>query len=242
MARPLLDRALNISPADALPCADVARRRCMSQGLQVLALAAALPTLAACSGRKPIRGQPVAAGSTVLALGDSLTYGTGAGGDQASYPAVLARLTGWQVVNAGVPGDTTAQALARTPPLLEEHRPALVLLGIGGNDFLRRMDEGAARANVQRICDLVRAGGAQLLLIAVPRPTLAARFTGSLTDHPMYGELAEAQRIPLHRQGWAEVLGDERLKSDAIHANAAGYEQFARGLAATARAAGLLVG
>lgn len=203
---------------------------------------AAPALLAACSGRKPIRGQPVAAGSTVLALGDSLTHGTGAGVEQASYPAVLGRLTGWQVVNAGVPGDTTAQALARTPPLLEEHRPALVLLGIGGNDFLRRMDEGATRANVLRLCDLVRTSGAQLLLIAVPRPTLAAKFTGSLTDHPMYGEIAEAQRIPLHRQGWAEVLGDERLKSDAIHANAAGYEQFARGLVATARAAGLLVG
>jgi acyl-CoA hydrolase len=211
-----------------------------------LALAAAPAALAACSGRKSIRGQPVAPGSTVLALGDSLTFGTGArtdaGGEQASYPAVLARLTGWLVVNAGVPGDTTAQALARTPSLLEEHKPSLVLLGIGGNDFLRRMDEGAARGNVQRICDLVRGSGAQLLLIAVPRPTLAARFTGSLTDHPMYGELAEALRIPLHRQGWAEVLGDERLKSDAIHANAAGYEQFARGLAATARVAGLLVG
>lgn len=185
---------------------------------------------------------PVAAGSIVLALGDSLTHGTGAGGEQASYPAVLGRLTGWKVVNAGVPGDTSAQALARAPALLDEHRPALVLLGIGGNDFLRRLDEGETRANLLRLVDLVRASGPQLMLIAMPRPTLAARFTGSLTDHPMYGEIAEAQRLPLHRQGWSEVLGDERLKSDAIHANAAGYEQFARGLVTTARAAGLLVG
>lgn len=206
------------------------------------AAVAMLPALSACSARKPVRGQPVAAGATVLALGDSLTHGTGAGAEQASYPAVLARLTGWRVINAGVPGDTSAMALARTPALLEEIRPALVLLGIGGNDFLRRMDEGAVRANLQRIIERARAAGAQLLLIAVPRPTLAARFTGSLTDHPMYGELAEALRLPLHRQGWAEVLGDERLRSDAIHANAAGYEQFARGLVATARAAGLLAG
>lgn len=246
MTRQLTDPAQNGLPANAPACAEGARRRLIVRGVPALVLAAALPMLSACGGRKPIRGQPVAAGSAVLALGDSLTYGTGAGtgagGEQASYPAVLARLTGWQVINAGVPGDTSAQALARTPSLLGEHRPALVLLGIGGNDFLRRMDDGAARANVQRICDLVRTSGAQLLLIAVPRPTPAAKFTGSLTDHPMYGELAEAMRIPLHRQGWAEVLGDERLKSDAIHANAAGYEQFARGLAATARAAGLLVG
>lgn len=194
--------------------------------------------LAGCK-RAPLRGQPVPAGATVLALGDSLTFGTGAS-PEASYPQVLAGLTGWQVVNAGVPGHTSAQALERVGALLDEHRPALVLLGIGGNDFLRRLDEAATRDHIQRTVQAVQSRGAQLLLIAVPRPTLAARFTGTLDDHPLYGELAEALRVPLHRQGWAEVLADERLRADAIHANAAGYEQFARGLLATLRATGLL--
>jgi acyl-CoA thioesterase I len=194
--------------------------------------------LAAC-GRKAAQGQPVAAGATVLALGDSLTHGTGAT-PETSYPAVLARLTGWNVVNAGVPGHVAAQALERTAALLEEHKPALVLLCIGGNDLLRRGDEAAAKANIERIVQAVLAANAQLLLIAVPRPTLAARFTGSLTDHPMYGEIAEALKLPLHRQGWAEVLADDTLRADAIHANAAGYERFAQGLMATLRATGLL--
>jgi lysophospholipase L1-like esterase len=210
--------------------------------LRGLVLAAVGPGLAACRARQPIRGQPVAAGATVLALGDSLTHGTGAGDAQASYPAVLGRLTGWQVVNAGVPGDTTADLLARTPALLQEHRPALVLLGIGGNDLLRRVEESQVRANLERLVEQGRGAGAQLMLIAMPRPSLAARVTGSLSDHPLYGEVAERLRVPLHRQGWAEVLADERLRSDAIHANAAGYEQFARGLVATLRAAGIFVG
>lgn len=201
--------------------------------------AAGFGTLSGCSARKPIRGQAVAAGAVVLALGDSLTHGTGAP-PEASYPTVLAGLTGWQVINAGVPGDTAAGALQRAPALLDTHRPALVVLGIGGNDLLRRHDEQLVRAQLRQLCELITASGAQLLLIAVPKPSLAARFTGSLTDHPMYGELAEALRIPLHRQGWAEVLCDDKLKSDAIHANAAGYAQFARTLVATARAAGLL--
>ncbi|MDO9094722.1 MAG: GDSL-type esterase/lipase family protein [Rubrivivax sp.] len=213
----------------------VHRRHC----LVALIGGVAVFTLPACS-RKPIQGRPVAAGAKVLALGDSLTHGTGATPDTA-FPAVLAGLTGWDVVNAGVPGHTSAQTLERAPGLLAEHQPSLVLLGIGGNDLLRRMDENQTRANIRQTVDTVKASGAQLLLIAVPRPTLAARFTGSLSDHPMYRELAEALQVPLHRQGWSDVLADDSLRADAIHANAAGHDKFARGLLATLRAAGLLV-
>lgn len=198
----------------------------------------ALALLAGC-GRKPVQGVRVPAGATVLALGDSLTYGTGATPETA-YPAVLSRLAGWNVVNAGVPGDTSAQALARLPALLEQHRPALVLVGIGGNDFLRRQDEAAAQANVTRICEAARAAGAQVLLIAVPRPTLTARLTGSLDDHDLYAEVAQALKIPLHAQGWSAVLADPAQRSDQIHANAAGYDKFAQGLVVTLRASGLL--
>lgn len=205
-----------------------------------MALAAVAPSLllAGC-GRKPLRGRPVPPGAVVLALGDSLTHGTGATPETA-YPAVLAGLTGWRVVNAGVPGDTSAQALARLPALLQAHQPALVLLGIGGNDFLRRLPEAETRANVRAAIAQVRATDAQLLLIAVPRPSVAAAFTGSPTDHPLYGEIAEELKLPLHRQGWSEVLADESLRADNIHANARGYAVFAQGLKATAVASGLL--
>lgn len=194
--------------------------------------------LAAC-GRAPVKGERVPPGATVLALGDSLTYGTGATAETA-YPAVLAGLTGWQVVNAGVPGHVSAQALERAPGLLAEHRPALVLLGIGGNDFLRRLDEAQTEQNLRSLVEAARAGGAQVLLIAVPRPTVAARLVGTLEDHPMYERVAEALRVPLHANGWSTVLADEALRADAIHANAAGYEKFARGLAETLRKTGLL--
>jgi lysophospholipase L1-like esterase len=186
-----------------------------------------------------MRSRALPVGAVVLALGDSITFGTGASPDVA-YPVVLSRLTGWHVVNAGVPGDTSAQALARTPGLLSQHAPQLVLLGIGGNDFLRRLPEADTRAHIRGIVELSLAAGAQVMLIAVPRPSLMAASIGSLTDHPMYAELAEALNLPLQRQGWSEVLSDERLRSDAIHANAQGYEQFARSLITTARAAGLL--
>ncbi len=204
-------------------------------------LALGVAGLPACSGRKRIRADPVPPGARVLALGDSLTHGTGATPETA-YPAVLARLSGWLVINAGVPGDTSAQALERLPALLQEHQPALVLLGIGGNDLLRRLPEAETRANLRQAVERIRAAPAQVLLIAVPRPTLSAAFTGSLSDHPLYGEIAEELRLPLHRQGWSEVLADASLRSDHIHANERGYAQFAQGLLATARATGLLAG
>lgn len=192
-----------------------------------------------CERSQPARALDVPPGATVLALGDSLTFGTGAPAE-ASYPSVLARLTGWTVINAGVPGETSAQALQRLPALLEAHAPQLVVVSIGGNDFLRRVPESQTRANVERICQLALAAQAQVMLVAVPRLSLAAAAAGSLTDHPLYAQVAQALAVPLQRAGWAEVLGHADLRSDTVHANARGYEEFARRAVATARAVGLL--
>ena len=196
--------------------------------------------LAAC-GRKP-RLASVPPGATVLALGDSLTFGTGASAPEASYPAVLARLSGWEVANAGVPGDTSQGALARLPALLQQHAPALVLVSIGGNDFLRRLPVADTRAHVRDICRQAKAGGAQVLLVAIPEPTVLAAVARSLGDHPLYEEIASELGIPLHAGAWARVLGDPALRSDAIHANDRGYALFARGLVERVRELGLLQG
>ena len=209
------------------------RRRWLAASL----LAVALAPLTAC-GRKTPRAQAVPAGATVLALGDSLTSGVGASSDTA-YPAVLQQLTGWKVVNGGVSGDTSAQALARLPGLLQQHQPALVIVSIGGNDFLRRQTASDTRARVRQICEQARASGAQVLLVAVPELSLLAA-AGRLSDHALYEEIADELRIPLHRKGWSAVLADARLRSDQIHANAAGYAQFAQGLVETLRDTGLL--
>lgn len=194
--------------------------------------------LTACS-RKPPTAAAVAAGSSVLALGDSITFGTGAD-SAAAYPARLAALTGWNVVNAGVPGNTAAQAAERLPALLVEHQPALVIISAGGNDFLRRVPAAETELALRSAITCARDAGAQVLLVAVPQPSIGAALGAGLSDHPLYAKLADELKLPLHANGWAKVLGNEKLRSDQIHANAAGYRAFAEGLAATLREVKLL--
>ena len=194
----------------------ITRRRFM----QISALLAA--ALTACSKTAPHAALP--AGSTILALGDSLTAGYAADAE-AAYPAVLASLPGWQIINGGVSGNTSAQALARLPALMRR-QPQLVLVSIGGNDFLRKVPEADTRSNIRQIVQQIKAAGVPAVLVAVPYFTTGALF-GRLSEHPMYEELAAELNVPLFKGAWAEVLGNKKLKSDQIHANAQGYRVFA---------------
>lgn len=188
--------------------------------VQISALLAA--ALTACSKTAPHAALPE--GSTILALGDSLTAGYAADAE-AAYPAVLASLTGWQIINGGVSGNTSAQALARLPALMRR-QPQLVLVSIGGNDFLRKVPEADTRSNIRQIVQQIKAAGVPAVLVAVPYFTTGALF-GRLSEHPMYEELAAELNVPLFKGAWAEVLGNKKLKSDQIHANAQGYRVFA---------------
>ena len=191
--------------------------------------------LAAC-GKRRNRSQALPKGSAVLALGDSLTYGYGAA-PTAAYPVQLATLTGWKVINGGVSGDTTADALARLPELMRQH-PKLVIISIGGNDFLRKLPESTTRANIGKIIQTVQAASIPAVLVAIPHFTVGALF-GKLSDHPLYQEIAEQYQIPLLSGAWSEILGDKDLKSDQIHANAEGYRKFAELLKAFLEEQGL---
>jgi len=127
----------------------------------VLAAFVILTFAVACSGTKKETALP--AGSKVLALGDSLTapHGVKPGED---WPTLLGQKTGWAVINAGISGNTSAQALDRLPGLLDEHQPQLVLVSLGGNDMLRKLPQEQTVTNLGRMLDLARASGAKTVL------------------------------------------------------------------------------
>jgi len=169
----------------------------------------------------------------VLAFGDSLTFGTGAA-EAESYPAQLEALIGRRVVRAGVPGEVTAEALARLPSALDEYSPRLVLLCIGGNDFLRRLGNAQAESNLRAMVQLAKGRGIDVVLIGTPEPAL-------LPSPPaFYNTVAKDFRIPYEGGVITEVLRDARLKSDPIHPNAAGYRVIAERVAAALKKNGAL--
>ena len=171
--------------------------------------------------------------AVVLAFGDSITFGIGAA-EAESYPAQLQRLIGRKVVRAGVPGEVSAQALARLPAALEEHQPALLVLCIGGNDFLRNLGKAQAAANVQTMVALARQRGIGVLLVGTPEKGL------TVTPPAFYGEIAKQMGIPYEGKVIGEILRNAELKSDTIHPNARGYRLIAERVAALLEKSGAL--
>jgi len=201
-----------------------------ARGLGVLVLALAL---AAGCGEEAPRLPRLGAHDVVVAFGDSLTYGTGAA-EHESYPAVLAQLIGRPVVRAGVPGEVTAQGLRRLPSVLDEHRPRLVIVCLGGNDMLRKIGSAQIKRNLEGMLRELRQRGGSAVLVGVPKPAL---WTSSAD---FYAQLAREFGVPYEGEIVTSVLYSSDMKSDPIHPNAKGYRKMAEALARLLREAGAL--
>jgi acyl-CoA thioesterase-1 len=177
--------------------------------------------LAACDANHKL--QPLADDAIILAFGDSLTFGTGAA-KGTSYPSVLANLAGLNVINKGIAGEQTAQGLARLPAVLEQTKPALVILCHSGNDILRRKSKDLARQNLEAMIDLIQASGAQVLLVGVPD------FGLFLSAADFINQAAENTQVAYVADLLPDLQGDKSIKSDAVHFNAEGYAQLAQGI------------
>lgn len=211
--------------------------RSIGMAVRLGAVALVLWLTPGCAGEE--RFAPLAPGAVVLVFGDSITAGLGAGPGE-DFPVRLAAATGWQVVNAGVSGDTARDARDRLAPLLTRWQPELVIVELGGNDFLRQTPAARVRGYLREIVRDAQAAGAMVALVAVPRLSLLRASVGALSDSPVYAEIAEQEGVILIPDVLSEVLSEPGLRADEIHPNAAGYRQLAQGIVAALAGRGLL--
>jgi lysophospholipase L1-like esterase len=201
--------------------------------IAAVALAALLAAATVGCGPGVPKVSPVGPNEVIVAFGDSLTYGTGAS-EAESYPAVLGQLIGRKVVRAGVPGEMTRGGLARLESVIEEHRPALMIVGLGGNDMLRKVGDAEIKDNLRKIIQAIQARGISVVLFGAPKPALITSAPG------FYEELAKEFNIPYEGEIVTSVLYRPDEKSDPIHPNAKGYRRMAEAFANLLKKAGAL--
>jgi len=168
---------------------------------------------------------PASTQPRIVALGDSLTAGLGLAPDQA-YPALLqARLKGagldYEVINAGVSGDTSAGGLERLEWALQGNVKILIV-ALGGNDALRGLPAAALAANLSQIIERARARQIRVILAGMEAPPNYGRDY-IVSFHKVYPALAEKYQVAFVPFLLQNVAGLAELnQADGIHPTPAG--------------------
>jgi len=160
---------------------------------------------------------------TLLIVGDSLSAAYGMPVDQGWVSLLQQQLAAerypYTLVNASISGDTTANARARLPETITRHRPAIVILELGGNDGLRGLSLAAMKDNLAAMISAAQQAGADVLLIGVELPpNYGTHFTDKFRG--VYRELADEHQVAL-LPSLVDGVGTrpELMQRDGIHPN-----------------------
>ena len=182
----------------------------------------------------PPANAATAAARTVVVLGDSLSAGYGIKIQEGWVNLLTQRLAsegyGYHVINASVSGETTQGGLARLPHVLETHKPAIVVVELGGNDGLRGLPLAASRENLRRIIELARATQARVVLVGmVIPPNYGPRYGQEFRD--MFATLAAKYPVAFVPFFLDQVaLKPQLMQADGLHPNANGQPQLLENL------------
>jgi acyl-CoA thioesterase-1 len=167
-----------------------------------------------------------AAQPVILVLGDSLSAGHGIDRQRGWVQLLQDRLQqsgyAYKVVNASVSGDTTESGLSRLPYALKQHKPAIVIIELGGNDGLRGLSLSQLQTNLSQLVTLSKHAGAKVILCRerIP-PNLGPAYTTKFSES--YEAVATKQRIPFVPYFLKGVSDDPALmQDDGIHPNEKG--------------------
>ena len=162
----------------------------------------------------------------IIAFGDSLTAGFGLE-EIESYPYLLQqRLKAdgfdYEVVNAGVSGDTSLGGLERIDWTLESENAEVLILELGANDLLRGVPPGKMKENLDKIIEKAKAKNVDVLLCGmIAPPTMGAEYQRAFSDaFPDLAEKHDVEYVPFLLDGVA--LNSDLNQADGIHPNAQG--------------------
>jgi acyl-CoA thioesterase I len=160
-------------------------------------------------------------GKTIVCLGDSITFGYGAD-PQGDYPALLAKMINLPIVNAGIDGDTSVEALARLQSDVLDREPFMVIVELGGNDFLRKIPLEDTLSNMKKIIDAIQAKGAMVAVVDISTSMIFREYGSA------FYKLAREEGAIFIPGFLSGIITNPRLKSDFIHPNSDGYKVIAQ--------------
>jgi acyl-CoA thioesterase-1 len=160
-------------------------------------------------------------GTNIICFGDSITFGYGvqAGED---YPTALAKLVSLPVINMGIDGDTSTEALRRLESDALDRNPLLVIIEFGGNDFLRKIPQDITLNNVKKMIERIQAEGAMAAIADISAGMFLAEYRKA------FSELAQEKGAIFIPNIFSGIITNPHLKSDFIHPNADGYKMIAQ--------------
>ncbi len=171
--------------------------------------------------------------ATILVVGDSLSaeYGLTRGRGWAALlqERLDQRKIAARVVNASISGDTTSGGRSRVAPLLAQHKPAIVVLELGGNDALRGLPLEQTRTNLVAMAKAAQAAGAKVVVVGMQVPPNYGRqyseqFAG------LFASVAQSEHaalVPFMLTGIADVADyPARFQPDGIHPNEAQHPRI----------------
>jgi lysophospholipase L1-like esterase len=159
--------------------------------------------------------------NSIICFGDSLTFGTGAEAGL-DYPSQLSNMIAKPVINAGVPGDTTARALKRLQQDVLARSPDLVLITLGGNDLKNGVAKDTAFNNLEHIVESIQGQGARVIVGGLKFPLRDRGFAKG------YKDLADQTGAVLIPDIFKDIMGNRKLMRDPIHPNGDGYRIMAQ--------------
>jgi acyl-CoA thioesterase-1 len=159
-------------------------------------------------------------GKNIICFGDSITKGKGVDPDQ-SYPAALAKMTAFPVINSGINGDISPEALKRVRTDVLDNDPFLVIIEFGGNDYLNKIPLSETVKNIEEMIKMIQAKGAMVAIADISNSIFMGEYNQELK------RLCRKYRAIFIPRILEEIVADQHLKSDAIHPNAKGYKIIA---------------